>query len=202
MAHAQSVQHQAQKKTEQKITKDMTIGDVVQEYPQVIETLMSLGVHCVGCHVSTVETIEEGFKGHGMTDQEVNEGIQKLNKALTETPSATHHSESNEPVIVTETAVKKINELLKLEKKDGYGLRFQVLPGGCSGYQYGLDFEEKATNEDTVLMSNGIQVFIDPESLQMLKGVTLDYVESLQGGGFKISNPNAKKSCGCGSSFS
>lgn len=192
----------AQTQTMHKITKDMTIGDVVQQYPQVIETLLSLGVHCVGCHVSSWESLEDGFKGHGMTDQEIEDAVVKLNKALEQAPALQQSNDTKEPIIVTEAAVQKINALMKLEKKEGYGLRFQVLPGGCSGYQYGLDFEEKAAEEDVVIEAHGLKVFIDPESLQMLKGVKLDYVESLQGGGFKITNPNAQKSCGCGSSFS
>ncbi len=104
-------------------------------------------------------------------------------------------------VTFTENAVNKVKEFMKLENKGSWGLRVSVVPGGCAGFQYGLDFEQKAKEEDAVLEQNGLKVFVDPFSAQFLHGTNVDYVEGLQGSGFKINNPNAKKSCGCGSSF-
>jgi iron-sulfur cluster assembly protein len=81
------------------------------------------------------------------------------------------------------------------------GLRVAVLPGGCSGFKYGLNIEEKPFDDDIVLDSNGVKVFVDAFSAQYLSGVTIDYVASMQGAGFTFSNPNATGGCGCGSSF-
>ena len=77
-----------EQKTEQigKITKDTTIGDIVDKYPQVVETLMELGVHCVGCHVSPFESLEMGFKGHGMTDDDEENAVKKLNVVIKKNP--------------------------------------------------------------------------------------------------------------------
>jgi iron-sulfur cluster assembly accessory protein len=81
------------------------------------------------------------------------------------------------------------------------GLRVAVMGGGCSGFQYALDFEREARPTDTVLEFDGLKVYVDPVSARYLKGTTIDYVLGMQGAGFKFSNPNAVGSCGCGSSF-
>ncbi len=103
---------------------------------------------------------------------------------------------------LTERAGTKLKEVLESESKVGYGLRVYVTGGGCSGYQYGLAFEEKETEEDHVAEMCGIKVFIDPYSEPMLTGTEVDYNDGLQGAGFSIKNPNAKSTCGCGNSFS
>jgi len=102
----------------------------------------------------------------------------------------------------TPNAAEKIQEIAKRENKENYGFRVRVMPGGCSGFQYDFYFEEKSESEDIVVENNGVKVFLDSMSAQMLAGSTLDYVDSLQGAGFKIDNPNATSSCGCGKSFS
>ena len=175
----------------QLITKEMTISDVVSKYPSCIETLLSAGVHCVGCHVSHYETLEQGFKGHGMTDEEVEEVIAKLNIAAEES-----RDEIGKEFIITNKAAEKLAEVLKENNKEGSGLRVEIIPGGCSGFQYGLEVDDNSTDLD-----KGVKIIISKENLQFLKGAKLDYVDSLQGGGFKISNPNASSSCGCGQSF-
>ena len=104
-------------------------------------------------------------------------------------------------VTLTEAAGVKVKELLQEENKTGYGLRVFVSGGGCHGYQYGMSFEEKANEEDMVIESAGVPVFLDPASTPILNGTVVDYVDSLQGSGFAIKNPQAKSTCGCGSSF-
>lgn len=105
-------------------------------------------------------------------------------------------------VILTESAVKKIQDILESEGKDGYGLRLYVEGGGCSGFQYGMALENTAQEGDSVEEINGIRVYVDPSSGQYLRGAQIDYVEELTGSGFRINNPNAKGTCGCGHSFS
>ena len=104
---------------------------------------------------------------------------------------------------VTETAATKISELLVEENKDGSGLRVFVQGGGCSGFQYGLMIEENGQGAgDQVFESHGVKLFVDPISVQYLKGAEVDFVDTVTGGGFTIKNPTAKSTCGCGSSFS
>ncbi len=107
-------------------------------------------------------------------------------------------------VSLTAKAAEKVKEYMKEENKDakdGYGLRVMVMPGGCAGYQYGLDFD-KEQKGDIVVKEQGLTLFVDKKSAGHLLGTTVDFVDGLHGAGFKISNPNAKQSCGCGNSFS
>jgi iron-sulfur cluster insertion protein len=103
---------------------------------------------------------------------------------------------------LTEKAAEKVREIAKAESLEGQGLRVQVKGGGCSGFQYDLYFDEKPTEMDEVIEIQGVQIFMDPLSMQYLEGTQIDYVEGLHGAGFKFENPNVKGSCGCGSSFS
>jgi len=105
---------------------------------------------------------------------------------------------------VTETAAEKISALLIEEGKTGAGLRVFVQGGGCSGFQYGLMIDEGESDAETdqVFEVNGVRLFVDPISIKYLKGAEVDFVDNNQGGGFTIKNPNAKSTCGCGSSFS
>jgi iron-sulfur cluster assembly accessory protein len=105
---------------------------------------------------------------------------------------------------VTETAAEKITALLAEENKMGSGLRVFVQGGGCSGFQYGLmiDEGEGDAESDKIFEVNGVRLFVDPISLRYLNGAEVDFVDNNAGGGFTIKNPNAKSTCGCGSSFS
>jgi iron-sulfur cluster insertion protein len=105
---------------------------------------------------------------------------------------------------VTPSAATKITELLTEENKTGAGLRVFVQGGGCSGFQYGLmiDEGEGDASTDSVIESNGVKLLVDPISARYLRGAEVDFVDNVTGGGFTIKNPNAKSTCGCGSSFS
>lgn len=107
-------------------------------------------------------------------------------------------------VNVTASAASKIQAIMAEEKKENAGLRVFVQGGGCSGFQYGLMIEEGAVDPDAdrVFESNGVKLFVDPISIRYLTGAEVDFVDNLTGGGFTIKNPNAKSTCGCGSSFS
>jgi iron-sulfur cluster assembly accessory protein len=103
---------------------------------------------------------------------------------------------------ITDAAVSKVKELLAAEEKDGYGLRVAIHGGGCSGFQYGLTFDNTERPNDQVLDFDGLRVYVDAMSGMYLQGTQIDYIESLEGTGFKIENPNTSGSCGCGHSFS
>lgn len=104
---------------------------------------------------------------------------------------------------VTSTAAEKISELLVEENKAGAGLRVFVQGGGCSGFQYGLmiDEGEGDADSDQVIECQGVRLLVDPISARYLRGAEVDFVDNVSGGGFTIKNPNAKSTCGCGSSF-
>jgi iron-sulfur cluster insertion protein len=104
-------------------------------------------------------------------------------------------------VTITAMAEQKIRELMQ-EEKDTVGLRVYVRGGGCHGYQYGMAFETKIGEDDSVIEKGDIKVILDSQSAPLLSGAEVDYVDSLQGSGFAIKNPQAKTTCGCGSSFS
>ncbi|MGC4000921.1 MAG: iron-sulfur cluster insertion protein ErpA [Anaeromyxobacter sp.] len=105
------------------------------------------------------------------------------------------------PVVLTAKAVEMVKEAIKAEGLEGYGIRIGVMGGGCSGFQYSMDFDKEPGADDLTLDQDGIKLFVDPMSAMYLQGVTVDYVVGLQGAGFKFNNPNAKSTCGCGSSF-
>ena len=104
---------------------------------------------------------------------------------------------------LTERAAEEVQKFIAQEQVpvETAGLRVSVLPGGCSGFKYSLNIEERALEDDVVHAVNGVRVFVDGFSAQYLTGVTIDYVTSMQGSGFTFSNPNATGGCGCGTSF-
>jgi iron-sulfur cluster assembly protein len=106
-------------------------------------------------------------------------------------------------VLLTGRAADEVQKFIAQEQvpADSAGLRVSVLPGGCSGFKYSLNIEERPLDDDMVAEVNGVRVFVDGFSAQYLTGVTIDYVSSMQGSGFTFTNPNATGGCGCGSSF-
>ncbi|HLF96444.1 MAG TPA: iron-sulfur cluster assembly accessory protein [Methylococcaceae bacterium] len=103
---------------------------------------------------------------------------------------------------LTDSAIKAVRRFIQSAPAPVDGLRITISGGGCSGFQYGLKLEEAASADDTVVESSGVKVFIDPASLPLIDGAIIDFVDNLDGSGFKFTNPNAKSSCGCGNSFS
>jgi iron-sulfur cluster assembly protein len=105
---------------------------------------------------------------------------------------------------LSDRAAEEVRKFIAAEQVpvESAGLRVSVMPGGCSGFKYSLNIEERALEDDVVLECNGVRVFVDGFSVQYLNGVTVDYTSSMQGSGFTFSNPNATGGCGCGSSFS
>ena len=102
----------------------------------------------------------------------------------------------------TDSAANKVKALIEEEKNPNLKLRVYVTGGGCSGFQYGFTFDEETAEDDTVVMNAGVTLVVDPMSFQYLQGAEIDYKEDLSGAQFMINNPNAKTTCGCGSSFS
>jgi len=106
------------------------------------------------------------------------------------------------PVTLTSGAIAKVGDLIAQEGNDALALRVAVRPGGCSGYSYEMFFDTEVMSDDVVREFGDVKVVVDAASAELLSGSTLDYSDGLQGAGFNISNPNATRTCGCGSSFS
>jgi iron-sulfur cluster assembly accessory protein len=105
-------------------------------------------------------------------------------------------------VTLSPLAVERVKSFIAKDKKiNANGLRVFVMPGGCSGYQYGMVLENEAKSDDISWSESGINVYVDVQSAKLLQGASIDFVETVQGSGFKIDNPNAVSSCGCGNSF-
>ncbi len=105
-------------------------------------------------------------------------------------------------ITLTDSAAHKVRQLIDQEDEENLALRVAVRPGGCSGFSYEMFFDSEVTADDLSTEFSGVRVVVDPSSAQLLKGAELDYKDGLEKSGFEINNPNAQKTCGCGSSFS
>ena len=105
-------------------------------------------------------------------------------------------------IILTKKAAERLTAVMKAEGNKGFGLRMEVTTGGCSGLNYNMSFEKKQKEFDKVFESHGMQIFCDLKSYLYLKGIKIDFSNDILNGGFKIVNPNAERTCGCGTSFS
>lgn len=181
----------------QQITASMTIGDIFTKFPhksqRLAQAMTNAGLHCSSCSAATWETLEAGILGHGLSALVLDKLLDELNTILEE-------EVDNSTITLTPRAAKKFKEFAEEEGKPGCGLRFGDMAGGCSGFQYLLDFSDGVEPDDVVFESEGMQIHVKKAALSRLLGCVIDFVDSLHGGGFKISNPNAKSSCGCGTS--
>ena len=121
---------------------------------------------------------------------------------MTTTMSSVRIGKPPAPVSLTDAATAKVTELLAQEGDADLALRVAVRPGGCSGYSYEMFFDAEVADDDVVREFGSVKVAVDPASEELLMGSTLDYSDGLQGAGFHVTNPNASRTCGCGSSFS
>jgi iron-sulfur cluster assembly accessory protein len=123
--------------------------------------------------------------------------------ATTTTPTTTTPEvKKPAPITLTANAVTKVKEIMSQQNPAPTGLRVGVVGGGCSGFSYSMQFENSAGMMDKVFEFDGLKVYVDATSVMYLNGCIVDYVETLEGAGFKFENPNVKSTCGCGSSFS
>lgn len=177
----------------------MTIEEILSSYPQksqkIAQELTNTGLHCVGCGAATWETLEAGVLGHGYDEQVLQNLIQRLNTIIEQEIEV-------DTIQLTPKAAVKFLEILRAENKIGWALRFGDKPGGCGGYEYVLDYSEKPQENDRIFHSYGVDIHVNKHMVARLLGSEIDYHDGLQGTGFKISNPNVKSSCSCGSSQS
>jgi len=182
---------------DQKIYRHMTIESILGMFPykaqRLSQEITNAGLHCVGCHAATWETLEQGMYGHGKTDVEIESLIDRLNALLKEEVDRT-------TITITARAAKKYLLILESEGKQGWGIRFDEKMSGCNGFEYVLDYSQNPQEGDVIYISQGIEIHVKKTQEERLLGSEIDYIDGLQGSGFKISNPNVKSSCSCGSS--
>ena len=114
----------------------------------------------------------------------------------------TKENEDTFKLILTNSAIEKVKSMMDRDGKQGYGLRVDVVTGGCAGLSYEMRFQKKPYDNDQVVKFKDLQVFVNPQSAGFLNGITVDYKDTLKESGFQYINPNASSSCGCGTSFS
>lgn len=186
-----------QQRAAKEITRQMTIEEILGMFPykaqRLSQEITNAGLHCVGCHAAVWETLEAGMYTHGKTDAQIDELARRLNALLAEEVDTTS-------IRITPRGAAKFLAILSEEGKQGWGMRFAEEMAGCNGFEYVLDFSEKADADDQIYTSNGIEIHIKKAMVPRLLGSEIDYVEGLRGSGFKISNPNVRSSCGCGTS--
>lgn len=186
-----------QESTKKRIHREMTIEEILSLFPhkaqRLSQEITNAGLHCVGCQAATWETLEAGMHSHGMNDAAIEKLCGRLNALLEE-------KVDESTITVTPRAASKFLEILNEEGKAGWGMRFAEIPAGCSGFEYVLDYSEKAASDDTVIESNGVSVHVSTVMVPKLLGSVIDFVDGLRGSGFKITNPHVKSSCGCGTS--
>lgn len=184
-------------KQDKKISRQMTIEEILGMFPykaqRLSQEITNAGLHCVGCHAAVWETLEGGMLTHGKTDAQIDELVRRLNALLEE-------KVDTNSITISPRGAAKFLEILAEEGKQGWGMRLAEELAGCNGFEYVLDFSEKADEDDAVFISSGIEIHVKKPMLPRLLGCEIDYVEGLRGSGFKISNPNVRSSCGCGSS--
>jgi iron-sulfur cluster assembly accessory protein len=188
-----------------KITRDMVISEILMEHPKqamlLSEIMMEFGIHCVGCGAASFETLEQGVLGHGFSEEQLNELVSQLNKAVENKEEATP-VDIDFNITLTDSAVKKIKEAMKQkDNTDNLILRISVLAGGCSGFMYGLEIIEEPIDSDLNLKHGDLNLAVDKRSIEYLNGTEIDFIDTLNDSGFKFNNPNAERSCGCGKSF-
>ena len=179
------------------IHQEMTIESILALFPQrsqkLAQAITRAGLHCIGCGAAQWETLEQGMQGHGKTADETVALVSELNRILAEP------LELN-TIQLTERAAIKFKSIREAEGHPEASLRLGEEEGGCSGFQYLLDFSEGKLPTDEVYTSHGVDIHVDRAQLSHLLGCEIDFIDSLHSGGFKISNPNVRQGCGCGNS--
>jgi len=175
-----------------KITVDINIGDLVSKYPSAAKLLLEAGVHCIGCHAAHFETLGEGLQNHGLSEEQINDLLEKMNKAANEEEKKQDEMLGKpEELLVSPRAIEE----LKKKNIGGKFVRIEVGLGGCSGFSYTLGLDDSAGESDQVIEISGVKFVVAKESWGMIAGTKLDYVEEEQG--FCFTGPDQGGCGGC-----
>ncbi len=186
----------------------MYVAEILVDNPEkarlISEVLTEFGINCVGCGAAAYETLEQGVLGHGFSKKDLDKLVVDLNKAVSGNTKINPKKKDMQKFSfqLTSRAAEKIKYIMLNEGKRNWTLLVRVLAGGCSGYSYDLSFVKSPSHSNISFKQEGINVAVDRDSLELLNGVQLDFVDTLKESGFKFNNPNVSKECGCGKSFS
>lgn len=186
------------KVAEKPVKLDMTIGDVVEKFPETAEVMLGYGLHCVGCAVNPYETVEQGAMGHGMSKETIDSMLADINLAVTKVPD---YPVNPEGITVSPRAIETLEVIGESENKKGFGLTIKATEvNGALDYE--LDLAEKPAEGQKTMKWDGLKLFIDDKSLALMKPSLIDYVKMEGGEGFKVTSlkpSDAKKATGgCG----
>jgi iron-sulfur cluster assembly accessory protein len=182
-------------KAQQPITPDMTIGTIIEKYPQTTEVLLGYGLHCVGCAVNPYETLEQGALGHGMTKETIDSMLSEVNLVVTKKPD---YLLNQDGITLSPNAVDTLQAMMEADGKSGFGLKVSATKEGKS-LDYYLDIVEAAEEGEKTLEWEGIKIFIDEKSLRLMSPSVIDYQTLTNSEGFKIiSLKEAEETCKCG----
>lgn len=196
----------AKQQIQQIITKDARIGDIPMINPaksQLINQILNeFGIHCTSCGAASFETLEQGVLGHGFSEKDLDKLLVDLNKAINEGGEIKKIEENDFKLTLSSLAIKKVKEAIKSQgKKATTTLRVSVVAGGCSGFLYDMQFLDKPSKTDINFKQDNVNIAVDKKSTEMLDGIEIDYIDTLNESGFKFNNPNSSSGCGCGKSF-
>jgi iron-sulfur cluster assembly accessory protein len=166
------VKTRKRKATSKVVTKDTTLGQLVEQHPEAVPILFSHGLHCIGCHFAATEKLGQGCAAHGMDAKQTNALLKDINIAIKE---AVHRP----AVTLTAIAAQTLKDVMKASKKKG-GLRI-IATEGAKGTSYDMSIESRANKDDMKLEHRGVTIFVDKRSLAHLRGCTIDYLEHKQG---------------------
>ncbi len=176
------------KMKKQFVTRESLIGATVDKYPFLAELMLGYGLHCVGCSVSPVETIEDGVMSHGASEEEVDLLVAALNDAIE------LHGGDKTPVIeISDAAVKEIKKMAKAQKKEDASLRVRAQANGCCSITYSMGFAKEANEEDKKVLIKEINVVYSQKDENKLSGTIINFSKEK---GFVLMNPK-KKECKC-----
>lgn len=181
------------------LRRDMIIGEIVGMFPEATDIMLSYGLHCVGCHVNMYETLEQGMMGHGFTEEQLNDLLEELNDCWDEVygegskkEKKIHPDADKMDCTVTPIAIEKIISVAASEKKDDWPLRIKAKPGPQDKVRFGMDFEKESSGDDVVLKKkdgkNEVTIILSKLNYDKLNGITIDYVKTEDGEGFKITS--------------
>ena len=177
----------------QPITLDMTIGQVVEKYPQASEVMLGYGLHCVGCAVNPYETIEQGALGHGMVKEMIDDMLKDLNFVVTKKPA---YKLNKEGVTLSPKALENLSYIAQAEAKEGYGLKIKASKQD-KGLDYFLDLIKDPEEKDVVVIQADVRIYIDQDSLALMNPSVIDYVKGVEEEGFKIISLQPEERCAC-----
>lgn len=165
------------------VTKTMSMGEIVAKYPQSIPIVQSVGLHCAGCMVSYIETLEQGCLGHGMSEDEIDLLVKRINQSIVE-------EDLSFPIKVTSNASEKLLEILLQDNKKDWSYRVLTISLQVPPYiSFELDFCQKPSPNDLEFTSNNVKFTIDKLSVEKVQGAIIDYDGKEGGVGFSIKNP-------------